>query len=115
MTQSRKRTAAPGSRPSFEKLSDLFQTAIQDISDLMLHVQNTIRKCMNSIAILNLTNCLMPLFAFFVLKWILRELFQIVLPLPPAGERHDIAPEADSGSKIVSTGGRRLIKTDKKS
>ena len=53
MTQSRKRTAAPGSRPSFEKLSDLFQTAIQDISDLMLHVQNIIRKCMNSIAILN--------------------------------------------------------------
>ncbi len=53
------------------------------ISDLMLHFQNTIRKCMNSIAILILTNCLMPLLTFFVLKWILRELFQIAIPLPP--------------------------------
>lgn len=66
----------------FEKLSDLFQTAIRDMSDLMLHFQNTIRKCMNSIAILLLTNCLMPLLTFFVLKWILKETFQIVMPLP---------------------------------
>ena len=36
----------------FEKLSDLLQTAIRDMSDLLLHFQNTIRKCMNSIAIL---------------------------------------------------------------
>lgn len=66
----------------FEKLSDLFQTAIRDMSDLMLHFQNTIRKCMNSIAILILTNCLMPLLTFFILKWILKETFQIVMPLP---------------------------------
>ena len=66
----------------FEKLSDLFQTAIRDMSDLMLHFQNTIRKCMNSIAILLLTNCLMPLLTFFILKWILKETFQIVMPLP---------------------------------
>jgi len=34
----------------FEKLSELFQTAIRDISDLLLHFQNNIRRCMNSIA-----------------------------------------------------------------
>ena len=96
-------------RTMFEKLSDLFQTAIRDLSDLMLHFQNTIRKCMNSIAILILTNCLMPLLTFFVLKWILRELFQIAIPLPPAGERRGIAPEAASESDPVlgSAGGRR--------
>ena len=66
----------------FEKLSELFQTAIRDMSDLMLHFQNTIRRCMNSIAILILTNCLMPILTFFVLKWILKETFQVVMPLP---------------------------------
>ena len=73
----------------FEKLSELFQTAIRDMSDLLLHFQNTIRKCMNSIAILILTNCLMPLLTFFLLKWIFKETFQIVMPLslPPLRRR----------------------------
>lgn len=79
----------------FEKLSDLFQTAIRDISDLMLHFQNTIRRCMNSIAILILTNCLMPLFTFFLLKWILKELFQIAIPAPPAESSRAAGPEAE--------------------
>lgn len=92
-----------GDKTMFEKLSDLFQTAIRDISDLMLHFQNTIRRCMNSIAILILTNCLMPLLTFFVLKWILRELFQIAIPLPPLGERR----ERDAESELVSAGGER--------
>ena len=88
----------------FEKLSDLFQTAIRDISDLMLHFQNTIRKCMNSIAILILTNCLMPLLTFFVLRWILRELFQIAIPVPSVNERCGVAPESASGLEFVSAG-----------
>ena len=67
----------------FEKLSELFQSAIRDISDLMLHFQNTIRKCMNSIAILILTNCVMPVLTFFVFKWILKETFHIALPSLP--------------------------------
>lgn len=93
----------------FEKLSDLFQAAIRDVSDLMLHFQNTIRKCMNSIAILILTNCLMPLLTFFVLKWILRELFQIVVPMPSMRERRDIASELDprSDSELVPAGGKQ--------
>lgn len=93
----------------FEKLSDLFQTAIRDISDLMLHFQNTIRKCMNSIAILILTNCLMPLLTFFVLKWILRELFQIAIPLSPAEERRGHTAESGPKSSLepVSTGGKQ--------
>lgn len=64
----------------FEKLSDLFQTAVNGVSDLMLHLQNTIRRCMNSIAILIVTNFVMPLLTFLVLKWVLKETFNVVLP-----------------------------------
>ena len=89
----------------FEKLSDLFQTAIHDISDLMLHYQNTIRRCMNSIAILILTNCLMPLLTFFVLKWILKELFQIAIPMPPMKRHYRVDPESDP--ELVSAGEKK--------
>ena len=93
----------------FEKLSDLFQTAIRDISDLMLHFQNTIRRCMNSIAILILTNCLMPLLTFFVLKWLLREIFQLAIPMPSVGRRRGVNLEFDPepGPEPAATGGRR--------
>ena len=80
----------------FEKLSDLFQTAINDMSNLLTHFQNTIRKCMNSIAILILTNCLMPIVNFFILKWILKESFHIALPMPQMRRKHHF--ESGSGS-----------------
>lgn len=73
----------------FEKLSELFQTAIRDISDLLLHFQNTVRRCMNSIAILILTNFIMPVLTFFILRWILKETFNImvVVPVPVVGRQ----------------------------
>ena len=80
----------------FEKLSTLFQTAIRDISDLMLHFQNTIRRCMNSIAILILTNCLMPVLTFLVLKWVLKETFQIVIPPKSVRRHHKVDSESDA-------------------
>jgi len=86
----------------FEKLSDLFRTAIHDVSDLMLHFQNTIRRCMNSIAILILTNCLMPLLTFFILKWILKETFQIVIPTPPMRRHRDT--DSTSGTGLAAAG-----------
>lgn len=85
----------------FERLSDLFQTAVSGVSDLMLHFQNTIRQCMNSIAILILTNCLMPLMTFFILKWILKELFQIAIPLPPLRGRRDSQTAAETELTVV--------------
>ena len=85
----------------FEKLSDLFQTAIHDISDLMVHFQNTIRRCMNSIAILLLTNCIMPLLTFFVLKWVLSETFRIVNPTPAAPQICPADDTSDSDSTIA--------------
>lgn len=67
----------------FEKLSELFQTAISGIADLLQHFQNIIRRCMNSIAILIFKNLIMPLLTFFVLKWVLNETFSISLPELP--------------------------------
>ena len=91
----------------FEKLSDLFQTAINDMSNLMSHFQNPIRKCMNSIAILILTNCLMPLVNFFILKWILKETFHIALPMPQMRrKRHS---DSDSGSGSSTSGSELLV------
>lgn len=91
----------------FEKLSDLFQTAMDDLSDLMLHFQNTIRRCLNSIAILILTNCLMPLLTFFVLRWILKELFQIAIPLPPMRRRRGTDGGSAPSAELVSTGEKK--------
>lgn len=93
----------------FDKLSGLFQTAVNGISDLMTHFQNTIRRCMNSIAILILANCLMPLLTFFILRWLLRELFQIAIPLPPIGRRHGAAHRADPAPEpeLVATGEKK--------
>lgn len=99
-------------RSIFETLSDLFHTAIQGLTDLMTHFQNTIRRCMNSIAILLLTNCLMPLLTLFIFKWLLGELFHIALPLPSMHPhrraRPDLAPPAsEDEDRLVSTGGRK--------
>lgn len=91
----------------FEKLSDLFHTAVNGVSDLMLHFQNTIRRCMNSIAILILTNCLMPLLTLFVLKWILGEVFQIAIPMPSMSRHRNIAPDDASDSEFASAGGKK--------
>jgi hypothetical protein len=92
----------------FERLSDLFQTAVNGVSDLMLHFQNTIRRCMNSIAILILTNCLMPLLTIFVLKWILGEVFRIVIPIPSVRRRRSVNPESDS--EFASSRGKNYEK-----
>lgn len=100
-------------RSIFETLSDLFHTAIRGLTDLMTHFQDTIRRCMNSIAILILTNCLMPLLTLFIFKWLLGELFHIALPLPPMRShrraRPDLTPPpaSEDEERLVSTGGRR--------
>ena len=90
----------------FEKLTELFQTVIRNFSDLLLHIQNNIRRCMNSIAILILTNFIMPLLTFFVLKWVLKETFHIVIPLPSLPRRchKSEVSEAEAEPIAVSEG-----------
>lgn len=86
----------------FEKLSESFKTAIDDVSDLMLYFQNSIRKCINSIAILLVTNCLMPILNFFLLKWILKETFNVAIPNPRLRRKHhsdsDFGSDSNDGS-----------------
>lgn len=88
----------------FEKLSDLFEVAIDGISDLMLHLKNNIRKCMNSIAILILTNCLMPVLTFFVLKWAVKELFSIVIPVPDMRHHRSVRKEEREDDEHIAVG-----------
>lgn len=94
-----------GDKTIFETLSDLFQTAIHGISDLMLHVRNTIRRCMNSIAILILTSCLIPLLTVFLLKWILEQLFQIAIPMPSVRQCRSADAEAGPAARPASEPG----------
>lgn len=89
----------------FEKLTELFQTAIRDISDLLLHFQNNIRRCMNSIAILILTNFIMPVLTFFILKWVLNETFHIAIPTPNIKQINQRRRERKEGSRLVAIGG----------
>ena len=89
----------------FEKLTELFQTAIRDISDLLLHFQNNIRRCMNSIAILILTNFIMPVLTFFVLKWALNETFHIVIPTPDLKQINQKRRERKADDEFVTIGG----------
>lgn len=91
----------------FDKLSELFQTAIRDISDLLLHFQNNIRRCMNSIAILIFTNFVMPILTFFVLKWILNETFHIALPTPDLKQINQKRRERkhEDSKELVAVGG----------
>lgn len=94
----------------FEKLSDTFKTAIDDISDLMLHFQHSIRQCVSSIAILLLTNCLMPILNFFLLKWVLKETFNIAIPTPQLKRRRRSGSDSDSDSDTGSgTSGNELV------
>ncbi len=66
----------------FEKLSGAFQTAIQGVKDLLAYFNNMIKKCINSIAIMIVTNFVLPLINLFFFKWLLGELFQIQFSKP---------------------------------
>lgn len=71
-----------GDQTIFDKLSDLFSTAIQGVIDLMQYFQNMITKCMYAIAIMLLKTIVMPIVTFFFLRWVLNETFHIMVPVP---------------------------------
>lgn len=64
----------------FEKLSTAFKTAINGVSDMIAYFNNMVKKCVNSIAILIITNFIMPVATLFLFQWILKELFGIIIP-----------------------------------
>lgn len=67
----------------FEKLSDAFKTAIQDVSDLLTYFKNVIKRCVNSIAILIVTNFVLPVLIMLLFRWLLNELFALHFPVSP--------------------------------
>lgn len=71
-----------GDQTIFDKLSDLFSTAIQGVIDLMQYFQNMITKCMYAIAIMLLKTIVMPIVTFLFLRWVLNETFHIMVPVP---------------------------------
>lgn len=66
-----------GQEGIFERLSNAFQTAISGVNDLLEYFKNTIKKCFNAIAILIVTNFVMPILVLLFFKWLLNQLFQL--------------------------------------
>ncbi len=61
----------------FERVSDVFQTAITGVKDLFDYFSRIIEKCINSIAILIVVSCGVPVLTFMLFIWIFKQLFQI--------------------------------------
>ncbi len=69
--------SSEGDETIFEKLSEAFKSAIQGVEDLMLYFKNIIKKFVNSISILLVTNFVIPLLILFFFKWLMREIFKM--------------------------------------
>ncbi|MCQ2520346.1 MAG: hypothetical protein MJ107_07440 [Lachnospiraceae bacterium] len=81
-----------GDTTLFEKISNAFKNAVQSISDLLDYFNNLIKKGGNSIAILIVTNFVLPILTLFFFKWLFGELFALNLPAPKI---NILAPKRD--------------------
>ena len=66
----------------FDKLTDAFKTAIQDVTDLLTYFKNVIKKCINSVAILLVTTFALPVLILMLFRWLLNELFSLHIEIP---------------------------------
>lgn len=80
-----------GEQSIFEKLSEAFKSAVQGVEDLVLYFKNVIKKFVNAISILLVTNFVIPLLILLFFKWLMREVFKLnltfVIPQIPFGRR----------------------------
>ncbi len=65
------------SKTLIEKMAATISSAITSVKDIANNIKNIISKFMNSIAILIVTTCLMPVLMFFFFLWILQQLFSL--------------------------------------
>jgi len=85
----------------FDRLSNAFKTAIQDVSDLLAYFKGVLKKCVNSVAIMLVTTFVVPLLVMLLFRWLLTELFSLHLPTPnlqiklPKHDRKDTAKTTD--------------------
>lgn len=66
----------------FDKLTDAFKTAIEDMSDLLAYFKNVVKKCVNSIAVMLVMTFVLPMLIMFLFRWLLKELFALHFPEP---------------------------------
>ena len=66
----------------FDKLSEAFKTAINDVNDLLAYFKNVVKKCVNSIAVMIVTTFVLPMLVMLLFRWLLTELFALHLPAP---------------------------------
>ena len=64
----------------FDKLTDAFKTAIQDVNDLLAYFKNVVKKCVNSVAVMLVTTFVLPMLVLFLFRWLLKELFALHFP-----------------------------------
>lgn len=69
-----------GEEGIFEKMTNVFKTAIEGVNDLVDYFKNILKKCMNSIAIMLVTTFVVPLMVLCIFRWLLKELFDIKIP-----------------------------------
>lgn len=85
----------------FDRISDAFKTAISGISDMVEYFKNVVKKCVNSVAILVVTSCIIPIIVMLLFVWLLKQLFNIqpmFIPghLPHRHKDNDNTQEAKS-------------------
>ncbi len=81
-----------------DKLTDAFETVVQGASDLLAYFENVLKKCVNSLAIMIVTTCVLPIFVLLFFRWLLKELFSLNL----SGPRMDfVLQERQSGRKAI--------------
>lgn len=66
----------------FDKLTDAFRTAIQDVNDLLAYFKNVVKKCVNSVAVMIVTTFVLPMLTMLLFRWLLKELFALHFPDP---------------------------------
>lgn len=66
----------------FDRLSEAFKTAIQSITDLLTYFKNIVKKCVTSVAIMLVTNFVLPLMILILFRWLLKEVFGLNIPMP---------------------------------
>jgi predicted PurR-regulated permease PerM len=66
----------------FDKLSNAFKTAINDVNDLLAYFKNVVKKCVNSVAVMIVTTFVLPMLVMLLFRWLLKELFALHLPVP---------------------------------
>ena len=65
-----------GDKIFYEKVSSLFQTAVNSLKDYINYFKNIIERFITSIAIMIIIYCGIPVVTFLLFIWILNQLFQ---------------------------------------